>query len=329
VNKEQIELYQSLHGAGRLPLRVVMTWRPGAAKPFAEILRDLKEADFTTGTGDSMLQFGPYKITLDGGMTIGTAFQRHPYGEFGKRLYGMTNPDNVGMRFLGPEKLLAIFRKAREKGWQLTAHCQGGGAVDTFLDVMAELNRDRPIAEERHHLMHASFQSPEAIERAARLGVMADVQLPWLYHDGAALEQVMGWEGMRWFIPLQSYLKAGVRIAGGSDHMIGFEKNSAVNPYNPFFQMWMAITRERANAAPLYAEEESVSREDALRMHTIWAAELQHAEKERGSIEVGKLADLVVIDEDFLEAPVEKIRDIEPHMTILEGKVVYRHLQTP
>jgi len=326
VNDEQIALYRELHEAGRLPLRVVMTWRPGAAKQFAEILQDLKQADFTTGTGDAMLRFGPYKVTLDGGMTIGTAYQRHPYGEFGQRLYGMTNPDNIGMRFVGPEKLLAIFRKAREKGWQLTAHCQGGGAVDTFLDVMAELEADRPIAAERHHLMHASFQSPEAIARAARLGVMADVQMPWLYHDGAALEQVMGWDGMRWFIPLKSYLEAGVRVAGGSDHMIGFDKNTAVNPYNPFFQMWMAVTRERANAAPLYAEEEAISREDALRMHTVWAAEMQHAEHERGSIEVGKLADLVVIDEDFLAMPAEKIRDIEPHMTILEGQVVYRRL---
>lgn len=324
VNKEQIELYQSLRGEGRLPLRVVMTWRPGADKPFGEILRDLNEADFTTGSGDSMLRFGAYKVTLDGGMTIGTAYQRHPYGEFGRRLYGMTNPDNVGMRFVGPEKLLAIYRKAREKGWQLTAHCQGGGAVDTFLDVMEELQRDRPIADERHHLMHASFQSPEALERAGRLGVMADVQMPWLYHDGAALEQVMGWEGMRWFIPLKSYLDAGVRIAGGSDHMIGFDKDSAVNPYNPFFQIWMAVTRERANAAPLYPEEEAISRENALRMHTIWAAELQKADDERGSIEVGKLADLVVIDEDFLAVPVEKLREIEPHMTILDGRIVYR-----
>ncbi len=62
-------------------------------------------------------------------------------------------------------------------------------------------------------------------------------------------------------------------------------------------------------------------------MHTIWAAEMQHAEQERGSIEVGKLADFVVIDEDFLEVPVEKLREIEPVMTILEGKTVYRRWQ--
>lgn len=323
VDDEQISLYRELRDAGKLPLRVVMTWRPGVPRDFAELLEDLKTHDFATGSGDSMLKFGPYKVTVDGGMTIGTAYQRRPYGPFGKQLYGMTDPDNRGMLFVGPEKLLAIFRKAREKGWQLTAHVQGGGAVDQFLRVMEEMHADRPIGKERHHLMHASFQSPEAIERAARLGVGADVQLPWLYYDGPALEHVMGWEGMRWFIPLRTYIDAGVEPAGGSDHMIGFDKNDAVNPYNPFFQMWMAITRARRGAEPLYAEEEAVTREEALRMHTIWAARMQFAEEERGSIEVGKLGDLVVVDRDYLSVPVDEIREIEPAMTILGGAIAW------
>jgi len=321
ADDEQIALYRELHEAGRLPLRVVMTWRPGAHRQFGRILQDLKELDARTDAGDDWLSFGAYKVTVDGGMTIGNAYQRRPYGPFGEQLYGMTNPDDRGMLFVGPEKLLAIFRKARERGWQLTAHVQGGGAVDTFLRVMEELDSDRPIEKDRHHLMHASFQSEEAIAKAAELGVGADVQLPWLYHDAVALEQVMGWEGMRWFIPVRSYIDAGVLVAGGSDHMIGFDKNRAVNPYNPFFQMWMAITRARDGAEPLYPEE-AVTREEALRMHTIWAARMQFAEEDRGSIEVGKLADLVVLDRDYLTVPVDEIRAIEPTMTIIGGEIV-------
>jgi predicted amidohydrolase YtcJ len=323
VDDEQIALYRQLKEQGRLPLRVVMTWRPGASEPFEEIARKLKSADFTTHTGDRWLKFGAYKVTLDGGMTIGTAYQRTPYGSFGKQLYGMTNPDDRGLRFVMPEKLLAIFRLARERGWQLTAHSQGGGAVDAFLDVIEELNRDRPLERERHHLMHASFQSPEAIQRAARLGVLADVQAPWLYFDGPALERVFGPEGMKYFFPLRSYIDAGIIVAGGSDHMIGFDKNKAVNPYNPFFQMWMAITRQTREGTVLEPEQR-ISREEALRMHTTWAAYMQFAEDERGSIEVGKLADLVVIDRDFLTCPVDEIKDINPHMTIIEGKIIYQ-----
>jgi hypothetical protein len=323
VDEEQIALYRQLKEQGRLPLRVVMTWRPGAAGPYEEIVRDLKTSGFATHSGDPWLKFGAYKVTLDGGMTIGTAFQRFPYGAFGKQLYGMTNPDNRGLRFVMPEKLLAIYRLARERGWQLTAHCQGGGAIDAYLDVVEELNRDRPLARERHHLMHASFQSPEAIARAARLGVLADVQSPWLYFDGPALERVFGSEGMQHFFPLRSYIDAGVVVAGGSDHMIGFDKNKAVNPYNPFFQMWVAITRQTSEGKTLVPEQQ-ITREEALKMHTTWAAYLQFAEDERGSIEVGKLADLVVLDQDYLTCPVDEIKQIEPRMTIIEGQIAYQ-----
>jgi len=128
---------------------------------------------------------------------------------------------------------------------------------------------------------------------------------------------------MKYFFPLRSYIDAGVIVAGGSDHMIGFDKNKAVNPYNPFFQMWMAITRQTREGNTL-GPEQRISREEALKMHTTWAAYLQFAEDERGSIEVGKLADLVVIDRDFLACPVEEIKDIEPRMTIIEGKIVYQ-----
>lgn len=323
VNDEQIALYRKLHKGSRLPLRVVMTWRPGVPPNFATLLRQIKQADFFTGTGDEWLKFGPYKVTVDGGMTIGTAYQRYPYGEFGKQLYGMTNPDDVGQQFVGREKLLAIMRAAREKGWQLTGHVQGGGAIDTFLAVMEELNNERPINRERHHLMHASFQSPEAIEKAARLGILADVQSPWLHHDADALEKVMGHEGMEYFFPLRSYIDKGIIIAGGADHMVGFDKNLAVNPYNPFLQMSYSITRSRSQGEPLYPNQR-VTREEALRMHTSWAAYLQFSEEERGSIEVGKLGDLVVIDRDYFECREDEIKAIEPVMTIIAGEVAYQ-----
>ena len=192
VDDEQIALYRRLQQENKLPLRVVMTWRPGASGRFDDIGYQIKAADFATHSGDRWLKFGAYKVTLDGGMTIGTAFQRAPYGEFGQQLYGMTHDDDRGLLFVMPEKLLAVMRTAREKGWQLTAHTQGGGAVDAFLDVMEQLNQERPLGRERHHLMHASFQSPEALDRAARLGVLADVQSPGLYFDGPALERVFG-----------------------------------------------------------------------------------------------------------------------------------------
>jgi predicted amidohydrolase YtcJ len=323
VNAEQISLYQKLKSAGRLHIRAVLTWRPDASQPAATLQQQIESAPYTTNTGDSWLKFGTFKLTLDGGMTIGTAFQRHPYGPFGKQLYGKTDADDRGQLFVPPAKLLAVMRTARNRGWQLTTHDQGGGAVDTFLDTLEALDREKPIAPTRSHLMHASFQSPEAIARMKKMGILADVQAAWLYLDAPALEQVFGYDGMRYFYPLRSYIDAGIIVAAGSDHMIGHGKNTAVNPYNPFLSMWIEVARLTVRGKVIHAEEK-ISRAEALKTHTIWPAYLQFAEKERGSIETGKLADLVVIDRDYLLCPGEQIKDIQPVMTILDGRIVYR-----
>jgi predicted amidohydrolase YtcJ len=323
VNASQIAVYQKLKAAGRLPIRAVLTWRLNGQDSADVLERQIASAAYTTNTGDSWLKFGTFKLTLDGGMTIGTAYQRYPYGAFGKQLYGLTNPDDRGQLFIQPAKLLAVMRAARNRGWQLTTHDQGGGAVDNFLNTLEALDREQPIAPTRSHVMHASFQSPEAIARMKKIGILADVQAAWLYLDGPALEQVFGYEGMRYFYPLRSYIDAGIILAAGSDHMIGHDKNGAVNPYNPFLSMWTEVTRLTIRGKALHPDQK-ISRVEALKTHTIWPAYLQFAEKERGSVEAGKLADLVVIDRDYLTCPEEQIRNIQPMMTVLNGRIAYR-----
>lgn len=323
VDDEQIAVYQKLKSTGRLPIRAVLTWRPEASQPTATLQHQIESAPYKTNTGDSWLKFGTFKLTLDGGMTIGTAFQRYPYGTFGRQLYGKTDPDDRGQLFIPPAKLLAVMRTARNRGWQLTTHDQGGGAVDNFLDTLEQLDREKPIAPTRSHLMHASFQSPEAIARMKKMGILADVQSSWLYLDAPALEQVFGYDGMRYFYPLRSYIDAGIIVAAGSDHMIGHDKNHAVNPYNPFMSMWTEVTRLTDRGKTIHPEQK-ITRAEALKTHTIWAAYIQFAENERGSIEPGKLADMVVIDRDYLTCPEEQIRNIQPVMTILDGRIVYR-----
>jgi len=323
VSPADIALYEKLKAQGRLPIRVVLTWRVDASRPTDEVIRQIRTAPYATGKGDLWLKFGALKVTLDGGMTIGTAYQRQPYGPFSRQLYGHTDPADRGQLFIAPDKLKAILRAAHARGWQMTAHDQGGGAIDAMLDALEAADADRPIANSRSHLMHASFQSPGAIARAKKLGLLIDAQSPWLHYDGPGLEQVFTYDGMRHFYPLRAYLDAGLMVAGGSDHMIGYDKNRAVNPYNPFLQMWIAVTRKTSRGAVLYPDEK-VTREEALKMHTVWAAYLQFAEDQRGSIERGKLADLVVVDRDFLACPEDEIRSMEPEMTMLDGKIVWR-----
>jgi predicted amidohydrolase YtcJ len=152
-----------------------------------------------------------------------------------------------------------------------------------------------------------------------KLGVQADVQPGWLHYDAPALSRVFGERNMRYFYPLRTYLNNGIILAGGSDHMLGYDADRAVNPFNPFFNMWQSITRRTTEGKVLFPEE-AITREEALKMHTIWAAWMQFSEKERGSIERGKLADLTVIDRDFLACPIDEIRSIRPVMVFIEGK---------
>jgi len=322
VLNEDVELYQTLKSQHQLPIRAVLTWRMPTVHPTDELISEIKNSSWVTNKGDDWLKFGSFKVTLDGGMTIGTAYQRQPYGPFGAQLYGQADSQNRGQLFVQPDKLLAVMRASRDKGWQLTAHAQGGGAVDTLLDVFEKLNAERPIAPSRSLLIHASFQSPQAIARMKAMGILGDVQPIWLYLDGPAIEKVFGHAGMRYFIPLRSYRESGIVIVGGSDHMIGFSKDRAINPYNPFLSMWIAVARKMINGEVLYPEER-LSRQEAIRMYTSWAAYMQFNEKNRGSIEPGKLADLVEIDRDILTCPEDQIKEIQPLITILDGKVVY------
>jgi len=322
VTEEDVSLYQKLKSQSPLPVRVVLTWRPDSTRPVGEVVREISASPWKLNYGDEWLKFSTFKVTLDGGQSVGTAYQRMPYGPFGRQLYGQTDPDARGTLFVDPQKLYEIYSAARARGWQLTAHVQGGSAIDTLLDVFERLDREKPIREMRNHVMHGSFLSEDAVARMKRMGVALDAQPDWLYFDAPALGRVFGVNNMRWFFPLKSVLDAGIEVSGGSDHMIGHDKNNAVNPYNPFFNMWMCVTRQMRGGGQFYPEER-VSREAALRMYTAGAAWMQFEEQNRGTLEVSKFADAVVIDRDFFACPESEIRAIEPVLTIAGGRVTY------
>jgi predicted amidohydrolase YtcJ len=325
VGPADVALFEKLHKDKRLPVRTVLTWRINTNRPMPEVLKEIRENKWTTNQGDEWLKFGTFKVTLDGGQSVGTAYQRMPYGPFGRQLYGQTNPDARGTLFVEPDDLYTIFSAARDKGWQLTSHVQGGSAIDILLDVFERLDKDKPIAPTRSHVMHGSFMSPDALQRMKRMGIVADVQPHWLHLDVPALRRVFGLDNMRWFFPLRSMIDMGIVTAGGSDHMIGYDKDKAVNPFNPFYGMWMSITRRTTEGQVVYPEE-CVTREQALKMFTIWPAYMIFDEKVKGTIEEGKFADLTVIDRDYFKCPEDEIREIQPVLTIVGGHVRYRKM---
>jgi predicted amidohydrolase YtcJ len=127
---------------------------------------------------------------------------------------------------------------------------------------------------------------------------------------------------MEHFLPLKSFFDTGVVVAGGSDHMIRFDPRQAINAYHPFFGMWMTITRKTVDGTVLNPEQR-ITREQALKMWTLNSAYLTFEEKTKGSIEPGKLADLIVITKDYLTCPEDEIKNIEVLLTVVDGKVVH------
>jgi len=321
LGPDRLAVYQRVWSEGELQVRTYLTRTINGERPLEEIEAELRALGPVTGFGDDMMRMGSLKMFLDGGILIGTAFLRAPYGPH-TEVYGFSDPDYRGVLRVEPEKIEAVARLAYDLGWQMTAHTTGGASTDALIDAYEAVNRETPIADRRFTLTHANFPDARAVERIRKLGLVMDMQPAWYHFDGPALSKVLGPARMKTFHPYKSIFDAGVVVAGGSDHMIKFDSVEAVNPYNPFFGMWMVVTRKTASGE-VFNPEERLTREQALQMWTTNAAYLSFEEGVKGSIEAGKLADLVVIDRDILECPEDEIRDVQVLETILGGKTVY------
>ncbi|MBI3823566.1 MAG: amidohydrolase [Planctomycetes bacterium] len=270
-----------------------------------------------TGRGGIWIRIGPIKFFLDGGMLNGTAYMRQPWPP--GPTYQIVEKDYRGLLFTPPEQVKIVAEEAAKRGWSVTAHTAGEGAMDVLLDGYEFVDRIVPIKDLRFCITHANFPSQQNLERCKRLGVVADVQPAWLYKDGATLEKVLGQDRIRWFQPYKSWLKY-TTIGGGSDHMIKLDPRKATNPWDPWLGIETAVTRKLESGKVLMPEE-CLSREEALRLYTINNAYLGREEKDKGTLEPGKLADFILIDRDYLTTP--DIGGTRVLQTFVGGKMVY------
>jgi predicted amidohydrolase YtcJ len=319
---EGFRAYQELRRRGELTVRSYVTYRISGQGTTDQAVDEIKRIPFVTGWGDEWLRAGSLKIVMDGGVLIGTAYLREPYGR-NTGVYGYDDPEYRGVLAVPRENVLAIARAANQLGWQMTAHVTGGGSLDVLLDAYEAVDREHSIRDRRFTVTHGNFPDARAIARAGKLGVVFDCQPMWHHLDAPVLKGVLGDGRMADFLPFRSLFDAGVIVAGGSDHMIRFDPRQSINPYHPFFGMWMAITRQTADGT-IINPEQRITREQALRMWTTNGAYSSFEEKIKGSIEPGKLADLVVISKDFLSCPEDEIKEIEALLTVVDGKDVYR-----
>ncbi len=318
-----LEAYRKLKESNELTCRVFVMYGVNAQLPLEQVKARIQAAARgPLHTYNNMLWVRGIKTYLDGGMLTGSAYMLQPWGV--SKVYSIEDPKYRGMRYIDPGKLYQIARFALKNDMQFTAHSVGDGAVHAMLDAYSEINQEFPVRASRPCITHANFMSAEAIRKMKELGVVADLQPAWLWLDGATLRKQFGAERLRYFQPYKSLFESGVIIGGGSDHMQKIGSFRSINPYNPFLGMWIALTRQpRWTDQPLHPEQR-ISREQAIRLYTINNAFLMFEEKQKGSLEKGKLADFIVLDRDILTCPVDEVKSIQVEQTYLGGKLVYQ-----
>ncbi|HTL55131.1 MAG TPA: amidohydrolase [Candidatus Limnocylindrales bacterium] len=320
---DQVPIYQALRDSGNSTVRMALSYHIDSDGDFAKIRASIQAVArhqlFTNK--DPMLRIIGIKTYLDGGMLTGSAYMREPWGV--SIMYGISDPSYRGVRFIPPDRLEAMVRATVENGLQFTAHSVGDGAVHALLAAYEEVNKQLPVRSLRPCISHSNFMSREAIEQAARLGVMLDIQPAWLYLDTRTLVKQFGYDRLRYFQPLRSIFEAGAVAGGGSDHMQKIGSLRSNNPYNPFLGMATTITRRaRWYDAQLHSEE-SLSREQAIRFYTINNAKILFLDNVVGSLEAGKFADLIIVDRDLLTCPEDQIAGTRVLKTYLGGKLIY------
>lgn len=318
-----LDLYKSLLDSGDLTCRVFLCRGIEPNGPWEKV-----EDQILTAARDpaheynNMLWLRGVKVFLDGGMLTGSAYMRQPWGV--SPIYNITDPAYRGILQIEPDRMYEIAKLCLANDLQITAHSVGDGAVETLVAVYRRVNDEAfSIEGMRPCITHCNFMSADAIDTMARLGIVADLQPIWLHQDGKTLRDHFGEERTTWFQPYRTLFDRRVIVGGGSDHMQKLGSLRSVNPYNPWLGIWTTLTRlPRWTDEPLHAEQ-LITREEALRLYTINNARLMFEERNKGSLEPGKLADLIVIDRDYLTCPLDEVREIQVEQTWLGGRLVH------
>ena len=321
-----IKRYVAMRDAGELSVRLSLSHSVATIGSLDDIRKKIADIGKSPlRADDPMLRLIGIKTFLDGGMLTGSAYMLEPWGT--SRIYSITDPAYRGVLLIPKERLAPIVRAAAEAKLQFTAHSVGDGAVRTLLDAYEQVAAELPpgaLRDTRPCITHCNFVHPDDVPRFKQLGVQADIQPIWLYHDARTLAAHFGYERMARFQPLGALFAAGAIVGGGSDHMQKIGARRAINAYDPWLGMATTMTRTGQWYDGRLHPEHARSREQAVRMYTSNNAYLLFREHQVGSLEPGKLADFVVVDTDVLNRAPEKVADTKVLRTYLGGRLVFQ-----
>ena len=311
VDEDSLRAYRALDEMGELTMRVVASlwWeRDKGDEQIAGFIEARKK--YTRGR----VRATTVKIMQDGVMEVQTAALLKPY---------LGHPGVVGLTMVEPEALKRAVTHLDKERFQVHFHAIGDAAIRECLDAVEAARRANGARDARHHIAHIELFDPADIPRFRELGVVANFQPLWAFADDymtkltlPALEP----ERARWIYPIHSLLASGAVLAFGSDW--------AVSSPNPLEELEVAVTRmgPHGETSEPFLPEERIDLGDALAAFTIGAAYVNFQDDRTGSIETGKLADLIVLDRNLFAIKPEEISEARVLLTLFGGKPVHGDL---
>jgi len=268
---------------------------------YPEKVIELSKTSLHGGNSDSKAKIGGLKLYLDGSFGAKTACMFEPFTDA---------PEECGFCVIEEAEIYEKMKIAHNKEFQIVIHAIGDKANRIAMNLYKKLLTEFPRDNHRHRIEHASMLTEDIIEDMAKYGVIASCQPPFINSEYNWIAKRIGNDRCKYTYPMKSIVNAGVLLASGSD--------CPVEDPHPILGLHALVTRNS------FVPEECLSMEEALKSYTINAAYAAFEETIKGSIEVGKFADLVILDKNPLQTSKDKIREITILETIIKGKTVFK-----
>ncbi|HVQ11730.1 MAG TPA: amidohydrolase [Methyloceanibacter sp.] len=316
VARAEAAVWRRLYDTGKLPMRVRMAiYVASPSDDSDEAVAGLIVASKAGDVDSNVLRSGVVKVFADGVMEYPaqTAALLSPYLDADGKL-----TKHAGELYFDPERFARLVQKLDAAGLTVHVHAIGDRAVRASLDAFASARAANGDRDNRHQIAHLQLVDPADLPRFKELGVIADFQLEWARREPATegpLEPYLGPERYRYLYPAGSLHQAGATIIGGSDWDI--------SSYNPFRAFQTAVTRAGGAGQPPLNIDERIPLQTAIDAYTINAAYAMKQDTTTGSLEVGKRADLAVLDRDILTIDPETIQETQVLATYLDGRLVH------
>jgi predicted amidohydrolase YtcJ len=304
VDSNSVRLWQKLWAAGELTVRGHLMLAIHPRRPAKEDTDQWGSLGISSGFGDDWLRLGGFKMVYDGGVEASLQYE-----DYANKAGYKGNPVS------SLEKVKAISEWACKNDWRMTVHALGDKGIDDVLGVYGDVDKACPLQGRRWALENTYMPSAAAIDKIKRLGIQVTTQTGHNYTLGAGWVDFLGKDRANKLVPNRTYIDNGILPAGGTD--------APVTPFDPFLTLWMDLTRETKSAGIL-GPDQAVTPLEALKMHTLWVAMAVGEDDRKGSLEVGKLADMAILSDDILTVPKGRVREIRALATITGGKIVFQ-----